>query len=171
MNPLLFGFLNSLTLLTSDITGGNLCPAYDCHRADRGIIRLDETDVTGSSGSKIALPSTFPLTVSLVGGIKVCEDRLRIIRPVSHVRFHHLTTDRTVPAVVTEGIEDSMVNCATNEILGKLVVCQRVYDGVGLSFDPGSITGSDSVRTVSKGGFAHASGDIWISWSSNRSYA
>ncbi len=124
-HPDLLTLFNALTLLDADITGGNLCHAncQDCHQADGRIVSFHENDSPCSSRGDIALSSTLSHPISPVRGTKILKEWLRIVRSVLHIRFDYSTAYGAIPAMVTQGAQESLVDCAADEIIGDFVVC------------------------------------------------
>ena len=141
----LVALVDMLTLVHSDIACRDLNHTHtdERHGPDGRIIRFDVDDGAGGHNAQVGLRSDNALGVDVGVVLQVghtVPQRLGIVGAVDNVGLEDAAGDGRVPAVVAKGVQEGLVDGATDELLRHgvfaVVAAQHVQHGVRLLLHP-----------------------------------
>ncbi len=131
----LIAFVDMLVNGDRDVARRNLrhFHRHEAHQPYPRIVRLNQDDGAGGHFRDIGL--------GIIGRCRIepLSGSLRVVAAVDDVGLRNGSVDRTVPSVVTERAEKSLVDRATLEQRSDRVVREHVSKRIGLPLDPESV--------------------------------
>ncbi|KAI6770969.1 hypothetical protein HG531_009824 [Fusarium graminearum] len=148
----LLTLLYMVTLLDCNFTGAHLIHT-DTDKSQQSNSRLISLDNDDSSCSQRTQET---LTLRQTGRRNLCgsglsntlEERFTKVRAVLNKSAHDLSRDRSVPAVVRQSGEESLVDGSASKLLSQRVMGEHIEDGVGLALCEKAIAELDVVLNV-----------------------
>ena len=168
----LLSLLDLLPLFDRDLTGAHLIHtnAHETHQPNLRVIRLDQNHSPRRQRTQISLrnANTPRVDTQLSAVAQTLEEWLAKVRAVDDKGALHCAGDGTVPAVVGEGGEESLVNRAAGKLAREGIVSEHVEDGVRLALVEELVAQLDVMLDVEDFGLAGVGDDGVVVRRSNR---